>query len=164
MNIDLIVAVVLAVLLLILIALRTHSALMILASSAGFVLSSLWGVTIYDALINFTDYFENDSGLIFIKVGLFLALPIMIALHFRKTQSHRMIQQIVPAVFWVTFTASMTISLLPNMMQEYLKANSHIVFMSQEFLNILVLVSILVAMVELMSERTRPKVGRPKGH
>lgn len=148
--------------------LRTHAALMIMATCVGFVLSNLWSQTLIDALLGFTDFFDSPVGESVVSMTLFLLPPILIGFHFKKSQTHRIVQQAVPAVFWVAFTAAMSISFLPEAVQETLKGESRLVFFASEFLDILALVAILVALVEFMSEHTGGLIpkrrGRPPKH
>lgn len=148
--------------------LRTHAALMIMATCVGFVLSNLWSATLLDALLGFTTFFDNEIGESVVSLGLFLIPSLLIGFHFKKSQTHRIAQQAVPAIFWVAFTAAMSISFLPEAAQESLKGESRLVFFASEFVDILALAAILVALVEFMSEHTGGLIpkrrGRPPKH
>jgi|GEM_PF-4087204 len=160
MDLELEILVGLSALVAVVIFLRTHAALMIMATCVGFVLSNLWSATLLDALLGFTDLFDNTTGQSAVGLILFLLPPILIGFHFKKSQTHRVIQQAVPAVFWVVFTAAMAVSFLPTGVQTSLKGNSTLVFFSQEYLDILALVAILVSLVEFMGEHGGGKRGR----
>lgn len=168
MDLELEILIGLAALAATVIFLRTHAALMIMATCVGFVLSNLWSATLLDALLGVTEMFDNPTGQSAVRLLLFLLPSILIALHFRKSQTHRMVQQAVPAIFWVAFTAAMSVSFLPAATQTSLKGSSTLVFLSQEYLDVLALVAILIALVEFMSEHTgglMPKRrGRPPKH
>ena len=164
MDLELVIITGLALVALMVVFLRTHASLMIMATCAGFLLSDLWSTTAQDALLSFTSFFDNELGKSAISLGLFLLPAVLIGLHFRKTQSHRTVQQVVPAIFWVVFTAALSVNFLPEALSASLSKDSAIVFYSQEYLNILALVSITVALVEFMGEHAKPKRGRPSKH
>ena len=145
-------------------ALRTHVALMIMVTCAGFVLSTLWGSVVYDALISAFPGAATELGRTIVSVSLLIIPPLLIGHHFRHTQGHRLLQQVVPALFWAIFVSALTVRFLPTSLQDQLTGQSHIVLLSQEFLNILVLAAIIVALVEFMGEHAHAKRGRPKKH
>ena len=168
MDLELAILVGLAVAVAGVIILRTHAALMIMATCAGFVLSSLWSETLLDALLGVTSFFDNETGQVGVALSLFLLPSLLIGFHFKKSQTHRIIQQAVPAVFWVAFTAAMAIGFLPEAIQDSLKDESRLIFFATEFVDILALVAILIALVEFMSEHTggfmSKRRGRPPKH
>lgn len=140
------------VLFVLIVLMKTLVPLMILAGTAGFVLSTLWGPEFYNFLVeNFPDLASVEIRSL-VSITLFILPPILIGLHFRGTQSSRWIQQIVPAIFWVVFTLSMTVRLLPSDLSDNLSFDSVIIGFSQTYLNLLILGSILVAIVEFMSQ------------
>ena len=145
-------------------ALRTHVSLMIMVTCAGFLLSTLWGSVIYNGLITALPSVASDLGRTIVSVSLLIIPPLLIGHHFRTTQSHRILQQVIPALFWALFVVSLTVRFLPASLQSQLTTQSQLISLSQSYLNILVLAAILAATLSFMSERTRPKRGRPKKH
>lgn len=163
-NFELAVFVITMILVITVLALRTHVSLMIMVTCAGFLLSTLWGSVIYDGLVSVLPSAESDLAKSTVAIGLLIIPPLLIGHHFRATQSGRILNQILPALFWSVFVTSLTIRFLTVSMQSQLTSQSKLIALSQEYLNILVLAAVLVALFSFMSERTRPKRGRPKKH
>ena len=143
------------VLALIVLALRTHVALMILVTCAGFLLTTLWGATVFSFLSGILPGESLELARTVISLVILIVPALLVGHHFRRTQSHRILQQVVPSIFWAIFVSALSIRFLPAALQDTLTGQSHIVLLSQEFLNVLVLAAIVVAIVEFMSERTQ---------
>lgn len=102
-----------------------------------------------------------------LELPIFLLPALLVGYHFRSTQSHRWYAQVLPALFFTVFSATLTVRLLPVSMQQRLEVQSQLAFSSQEFLSWIILVAVVVAMVEFMSQRSvfggrHKKLGRPK--
>lgn len=152
MSNDLLILGSLGAIFVLLVLIRTHVPLMILATCAGFLLSTLWGPEVFALLSEHTDLGTDVFVRSVISIGLFILPPLLIGFHFRGTQSSRWIQQIVPAIFWSAFAFAMIVRLLPSEVSNELESTSILAAFSQQFLNLLVLSSIIVAVVEFMSQ------------
>jgi hypothetical protein len=167
MDVDIIIIGVLSITFIMLIVLRTHVSLMILAGCAGFVLSLLWSPTLFSLLVKYLPKADTEIIRSYVGIAIFMLPAILVGFHFRSTQSHRWYAQVLPAIFWAVFSATLTVRLLPVSMQQRLEEQSQLAFFSQEFLSWIILVAIVVAMVEFMSQRSvfggrHKKLGRPK--
>ncbi|MBP6880563.1 hypothetical protein KBC31_02960 [Candidatus Saccharibacteria bacterium] len=167
MDVDIIIIGVLSIAFIMLIILRTHVSLMILAGCAGFVLSLLWSPTLFSLLVKYLPKTDTEIIRSYVGIAIFMLPAILVGFHFRSTQSHRWYAQVLPAVFWAVFSATLTVRLLPVSMQQRLESQSQLAFFSQEFFSWIILMAIVVAMIEFMSQRSifggrHKKLGRPK--
>jgi hypothetical protein len=143
---------------------QTHVPLVIYATCAGFVLATTWGPELVGELARFGPFFGTDIGQSSVNLFLFLLPPALTSYQFRGTMSHRMLQQFVPALFWVLFIVAFALRLLPIGTRQLLLDGSHILLQIDSFSSWIVLLVVGVASIELLSQHdllnTRPKRGK----
>ncbi len=167
MNTDIIIVTVLFIAFATLMVLRTHVSLMILAGCAGFVLSLLWSPTLFRITTDNLSGLSTDTIKSFVSITLFMLPSLLVGYHFRSTQKHRIIHQILPSIFWAIFAATLTIRLLPSGYQQSFLGRSKLALLSQDFLSWIVLVAVIVAIFEFMNQHSvfnKRGPGRPSKH
>ena len=144
---------------------RTHVPLVIYATCAGFVLTSTWGPELITQLGRLWPGAVSDIGNTITSITLFLLPPALTAFAFRGTMGHRLIQQFVPAVFWVMFLIAFIFRLLPISIRQTLFNSSYIIPQLDALAAWTVLLAIGVASVELMSQHDllKTRIGRKRG-
>lgn len=162
MTTDIGFMVLLAFLIVWLLAWRTHVPLVIYATCAGFVLSTTWGPELALQLSKLNDFFVSDVGDTMIGIILFLLPPILTAYQFKGTMSQRLLQQFIPALFWVIFASVFTLKLLPFDARASLLNSSHILTQLNSLAPWTVLLAVGVASIELLAQNGKLTLGKGK--
>lgn len=137
---------------------QTHVPLVILATCAGFVLTSTWGPELVAKLGQLAPFFGTDPGQAVISLTLFVVPPVVTASAFSGTMSHRMLQQFIPALFWVLFILAFALKLLPISYRQLLLDQSQMLTQLNGYASWTVLLAVGVAMIELLSQHDLLKV------
>jgi hypothetical protein len=160
MTTDIAFTVLLAFLVVVLLAWRTHVPLVIYATCAGFVLSTTWGPELSLQLGKLSDFFISDGGYAVIGVLLFLLPAILTAHQFKGTMSQRLLQQFIPALFWVIFASVFTLKFLPVDARQSLLESSTILTQLNSLSSWTVLLAVGVASIELLAQNGKLTLGK----
>lgn len=137
---------------------RTHVALVIYATCAGYVLATTWGPELMLQLGNMLPFFSTDVGQAVLSLALFLLPTILTAFQFRGSMSRRLVQQLVPALAWSIFVLAFALKLLPLSARQSLLERSEVIVQLNSFAAWSVLLAIGVASIELLSQHDLLKV------
>ncbi len=162
MTVDIGLMIALAFLIVWLLAWRTHVPLVIYATCAGFVLSTTWGPELSLQLGKLHDFFVEDTGYSVVGIFLFLLPPLLTAYQFRGTMGSRLLQQFIPALFWVLFVSVFTLKFLPMDTRQQVLDSSTILPQLNSLASWTVLLAVGVASIELLAQNGKLSLGKGK--